>query len=196
MDVDPHGDPSIAFNMNSLESLALEDIGFLKRIQEKEAGLGLVGATFSFWNPIAKVSEASAEKRVFWNDGSYLEEMVPRIKNLSAGSRDLEGFRKETPIDRYILTSRGYELAAIVFDGFYDLLSSDAVPLDERLGAFVRAEKREAVLQYWAEQFTLKGAAVVQNAIRPGSDGMSIVVPKRLFDEKRTKWVGIEDIRS
>ena len=95
--------------------------------------------------------------------------MAPTLKKWSLASKiylpavtTSMVFARETPIDRYILTSRGYELAAIVFDGFYDLLSSNAVPFDERLGAFVRAEKRETVLQYWAEQFTLKGAAVVQ----------------------------------
>jgi hypothetical protein len=191
MDVDPHGDPSVAFNVNALESLALEDIGFLKRIQEKEAGLGLVGTTLSFWNPIDFVSIGPDKMKTFWNDGTHLDEIVPKIKELSKGGRDLEGFRKETPIDRYILTSRGFELAAVIFDGFYDQLNATTVPDDTRLGAFSNREKREQVLTYWAEQFTDKGAAVVLNDASRTPDGKSLVVPKRLFEEEGRQWVNI-----
>ena len=132
----------------------------------------------------------------FWNDGTHLAEIVPKIKELSKGGRDIEGFRKETPIDRYILTSRGFELAAIIFDEFYDLLNASVVPIDRRLGAFGEPEKREQVLTFWAEQFTDKGAAVVVNDSTRTPEGKSLVVPKRLFEEKRRQWVDITSISS
>lgn len=190
MDVDPHGDPEVAFNVNALESLALEDIGFLKRIQEKEAGIGLVGSTFSFWDPHAQVLEGDP-KKIFWNTGEYLREMVPRIKSLTAGERDLDGLRKQTPIDRYILTSRGYELASILIDGFYDYLQADDIPQVAALGRYAEQDTRERVRDYWAEQFNAKGAVVVFNETVKDQGGKSRLHPKLLFDDHKNDWVDI-----
>ncbi len=190
MDVDPHGDEEISFNVNALESLALEDIGFLKRMQEKEAGLGLAGYTFSFWQPYAQVFKDQPEK-IAWNTGEYLREMIPRIKRITAGDYDVDGLRKQTPIDRYVLTSRGYELGSILLDGFYDLMQADVLPKDAKLGRYSDQSVRDNVLAHWAGLFSEKGSVVVLNRFDRDANGKSKPVPERLFDPQKSDWTDI-----
>ncbi len=193
MDVDPHGDSEIAFNVNALESLALEDIGFLKRLQEKEAGIGLANCTLSFWEPYAQVSEDDRNKTA-WNTKEYFRKMIPRIKHVSAGHYDVDGLRKQTPIDRYILTSRGYELGSILIDGFYDLMHADESPHDPGLGRYADADVRAGVLAFWAEQFSEKGAVVILNRSQRNQNGRSETVPERLFDAEKREWIDISEL--
>lgn len=193
MDVDPHGDPDIAFNVNALESLALEDIGFLKRIQEKEAGLGFTGFTFSFWNPIAAIEsgDQNGAVKTEWNNPNYREYVLPLVKDITGGEHDTRDLRKDTPIDRYILTSRGFELASILIEGFYDHLEAKEAPDIPALGKYADPTIRERVKDYWADQFNEKGSVVVFNRSQRNKEGRSVLHPDMIFDSIKKNWVDI-----
>jgi hypothetical protein len=150
----------------------------------------LANCTFSFWEPYAQVSEDDGSK-LAWNTKEHFREMILRIKSVSSGQYDVDGLRKQTPIDRYILTSRGYELRSILIDGFYDLMQADEPPLDPCLGRYADAEVRADILALWAEQFSGKGAVVVLNRSQRNRDGKNETVPERLFDAEERKWIDI-----
>lgn len=201
MDVDPHGDPEIAFNINAQESLALEDIGFLTRIREKEAGLSFNGFTFSFWNPLMEFGEdewvrAKKDFKAEWAKERMNERFVPLIKGIAEGRLDTQGMRKETPIDRYILTSRGFELASILFDGFYDLLEAKEIPDRQDLGRYAEPDVRQFVTDHWADHFHQKAAVIVLNRTERSEDGRAIVRPEKLYDMVNSNWVDFADIEA
>lgn len=201
MDVQPHGNPEIAFNVNALESLALEDIGFLKRIQEKEAGLAFNGFTLSFWNPLIEFDEDDGSRskldfKTEWNYERFHERVVPIIKGISHGKLDTQGLRKETPIDRYILTSRGYELASILISDFYDLLEANEIADCPDLGRYQDAAVRQFVTDHWAALFHQKGAVVVFNRAERDKDGRAVLHPEKIYDMSKESWVDISDIEA
>lgn len=201
MDVDPHGDPEIAFNVNALESLALEDIGFLKRIQEKEAALGFNGFTLTFWNPLMEFGEdewarAREDFKAEWAKERMNERFIPIVKGISQGRLDTQGMRKDTPIDRYILTSRGYELASILIDGFYDLLETREIPNRADLGRYADPSTRQFVIDYWAEQFHQKAAVVVMNRSERNEDGRAVLHPEKIYDMVNENWIDFSDIEA
>jgi len=202
MDIEPHGNPEISFNMNVIESLALEDIGFLKRVTSKEVSLDFHGLTFTFWKEyISSKSEGNPTEEKLWNTGENRASVLNKIEMIAAGeSRDTESLRHEIQIDRFLLTSRGYELASILFEGFYEMLSStpptDLGPLD----AYASEKTNAFILKEWAKQFSIRGAVVVMNLPTPTSttiEGGEKIVrtryrPSFIFDPIVGDWVEID----
>lgn len=166
MDIEPHGDPNLSFNLNTIEALALEDIGFMKRMAGKEPSLELHGVTLTFWDDHAKLEYADANDNAeqFWNTDDHRGEVLQHISDLTAGTaRDTHALRKDVRLDRLLLTSRGYELASVLFDGFYDLLTQEDLSGHERLGEFAKDETQKFVLDKWAQQISALGCVVVLN---------------------------------
>lgn len=134
MDIEPHGDPEIAFNMNTIEAMALEDIGFLKRVTSQEKSLEFHGATFTFWKEYIDAGPRhGSDEELFWNTRDSRAAVLDDIKAITTGRlRDAKALRRDIRMDRLLLTSRGYELAAILFDDFYEMLKLNDLSSSQR----------------------------------------------------------------
>lgn len=166
MDIEPHGDPNLSFNLNTIEALALEDIGFMKRMTGKEPSLELHGVTLTFWDDHTELdqSKPTGDSEQIWNTDDHRDEILQRISDITDGTiRDTHALRKDVRLDRLLLTSRGYELASVLFDGFYDLLTQKDLSDHEDLGEFAKDETQKFVLDKWAQQISALGCVVVMN---------------------------------
>ncbi|MEP3300117.1 MAG: hypothetical protein ABJO27_27145, partial [Pseudoruegeria sp.] len=185
---------------NTIEALVLEDIGFVKRVTDREPSLEFHGMTFTFWDDhtLLEKGESYSATEYFWNTDEHRSEIIQKIKDITSGSvRDTHSLRKHIRLDRFLLTSRGYELASVLFEGFYDLLTQKDLSERDDLGAFAANDTQKFVLEKWAAQFSALGCVVVMNervnktVLPDGGNTVSRTVlhPKHVFDSKQQSWI-------
>ncbi len=205
MDIEPHGDPEIAFNINTIEVMALEDIGFLKRVTSQETSLEFHDATLTFWKEYVVPGPAYGDDalvwktELFWNTDGERDSVLQEIKAITAGeTRDAKELRNHIRVDRLLLTSRGYELASILLEGFYEMLSQNGPSDQETIGVFALETTQKRILKEWAKQFAFQGAAVVLNRSQSKNemeDGEEVtkteLLPVYLLDKASATWIEV-----
>lgn len=213
MDVQPVEGSDIGYYSHMNEATALEDLGLLKRMRDIEPHLDVHGGVLTFWRDA--LSSVDAGYRVHWTDPKVRHRFLEGVLQVASKQTfDHDGIRHSLRVDRQILTSRGFELAAVIIPGFNDLVMSsrgvsqkddpEINPNNAILSDFGRTELRQLILEQWADNFSSMGAAVVFNEptannlddarSRVGGIGRSISFePKRIFNPTAKVWERISE---
>ncbi|MGB1027601.1 MAG: DUF2806 domain-containing protein, partial [Rhodospirillaceae bacterium] len=127
MDVRLEDHAEASFQINSLETLALEDLGLLKRVRDLEEHINVPGGMLTFWKSQAfvqgtlfeldqfKIGEPGVEittslENLWLAESSPINQRYLRtLYRIALGEeKDHNNLRLGLPLDRNILTSRGW----------------------------------------------------------------------------------------
>lgn len=201
MDVDPVDNFDIGYHSQTLAVTALEDLGLLKRLRDLEPNLELHGGILTFWRDTFQSRGIEGETIGYWTNPDFREKWTRDIMALFLeDTRDYQRLSDPIRIERQILTSRGFELAAIIVSGFYDILQRKEEACLENLGDFANTDMRRHILNQWAARFSAQGAAVIfaephskDFANDKGETGLKIEFePKMIFHPDKGDWEPIK----
>lgn len=159
MDVDPIDGVDVGYYSQMLEATALEDLGLLKLVRDVEENLEICGGVLTFWRDVHP--DEKAGDYVLWTDPNAREVFLERIVGVARGTqRDHGRLREPIRIQRQILTSRGFELASILFPNFKAYFESNSGIDTSPLGDFASLTVQEGILNQWASKLSAQGSAV------------------------------------
>lgn len=176
-----HETENLAFNPDAIETLNLIDIGFLRRIEVKEASIAHHRGVWLFFNPKKLNGEGIHRTRIRRKDINQLDHY--------------EDVEKEIRLDRCDLTSRGLELATILFSGFQDIMSGkralDAAEIGVTSGGLADDLQDE-----WARAISARNVVLFDAEMRfetftdeAGDEGRSSRLEfNRFFVASRNAW--------
>lgn len=201
LEMDPLGESDYSFNLNTMDVLALEDIGFVKRMHMEEYALDLRDGVITFWDDYAEAPGPvkEGENRLImhreWNNEVSRDHVLDAIIGISLkNKRDNSGLRKSVKVDRLQLTARGFELAAIVYPEFNEIIGSHNISDFEQAGDYVSNDFREKLLLEWVDNFATTGVVVVRNESKDTStvDASSTALkPVAVYDSVSKEWITI-----
>ena len=104
----------------------------------------------------------------------------------------------EIRVDRYLLTSRGFELAAVLIPDFLEL-SSGQVPAEPKALGLEGARLRQRILGEWAATLSTTGAQVVLADVdrrdvvdEDGNRGRATELrPTLSWSRERSRWLKV-----
>ena len=201
MDIDPIDGVDVGYYSQMPEAMALEDLGLLKRMRDLEPHLDLHGGILTFWMDVAPPSSIGGSQYILWSDDRVRDDWMFKVTAIMRGEgRDHERLRNPIRVERQILTSRGFELAAIVIPEFQAYFQNQRQADESVLGDYAGAEIRAGILNEWSGKFSAMGAAVIfaepltRDIENEGGVAVSRRIdfdPKRIFNAANAEW---EDI--
>lgn len=189
-----------SININTMDVLALEDIGFIKRVYSDEKAMDFRDGIFTFWNDYAEAEHVDEAGRVVsslceWNTDYSRDSILSEIVDISKhGKRDKHELRKPVRVDRLQLTARGFELASIIISEFNKIIGLSDISDVKEVGNYASKDFREHTLIEWADNFSRMGVVVVRNTSKPVSmsdKSATILEPVSVFVPALKKWVSI-----
>ena len=178
MDVN-HTNPDIDFSQNDTNVSMLEDLGLLRLSRLEESTIDLAFGTLSFW---------SSNLFVYKNK---LDELKMIITDNNS-EKPMNVVKEKILIEHYNLTARGYELACVNFENFYELLYK---PLDVEISdvcEYGKSKNRKKILCDWALKFSRMDVMVVFNEKKQQKENKNMTLeyePVSLFDSLKKKWI-------
>lgn len=186
LDTQPNEGLHYSFNVNELLSMALEDIGLLRRSNDFESSLALQDSTLTFWNPWDLIGSNQSV-----DHPAAVHDLLTKIKMATGANRPatISKGRKSIRLSQMHLTARGFELAAAVYPAVYAGIDGHSSIRDhEEFGPYADEDIRASILVGWALDFSHLGAFVVKNNRVSGSE----LEPVEYFDRTSKSWCPID----
>lgn len=201
MDVDAE-DIDIGYQSHMQQATALEDLGLLRRVRDVEPTLELHNGVLTFWRDVHPGEQEG--DYLLWTDPSVRGQFIERLMAVACGNeRDFHKLRDPIRVDRQILTTRGFELAAIIIPEFYSHMqrdhSEDVLALDE----FGERAAQVRILNQWAAKLSAQGAAITlsipiesdvldaEETVGSSIGGRFNYLPTQIFNPDSGTWEAI-----
>jgi len=197
MDLNPFDDGSGAFNVHLHEAMALEELGFFSRGPSREYAIEFHDCIFTFWQPMISLDATSQLVDWLADNKTATQMMKEHIWEITTNKHpDSSRVRADIRIVRFLMTSRGFELAATLIEDFYSLIGDTNRLNEGNAGAYASSVNRSQALSNWAADFSSRGVVVVLNhyVTQEGPNNEQQIVPKKVFNYKTGDWVEFDEL--